>query len=308
MPKIILTKGLPASGKSTFAREWVKEDPVNRKRVCRDDLRLMMHNIQYMPDNKKDLKVLEYDITTARNNLITTWMNEGNDIVIDECNLNPKYNIEDEMKITLDFLEIKDYIIEWKDFTDVPVQVCIKRDALRENPTGAKVIKAAYFKYLTDTNLLDSLKRQGDIISKSDKKAIIVDLDGTLSHIVDRSPYDGEKCAGDMFDPTVMLLVMMFYDKGYEIIFLSGRERTPSGDLETRRWLDKHVGDHVKGYSLFMREEGDHRKDYIIKKEIYDENIKENWDVLFSLDDRNQIVDMWRSMGIKCLQVESGDF
>lgn len=309
MPKIILTRGLPASGKSTWAKKWVKEDPVNRKRVCRDDLRLMMHNVQYMPDNKKDLKRLEEDITYTRDWMIDIWSNDCNDIVVDECSLNPKYDIEKSIEnILLLNGKLKKYRIVWKDFTDVPVQVCIKRDALRENPTGAKVIKAAYFKYLTDYNIEDSVKRQKKMLD-SKKKAVIVDIDGTMSHIGNRSPYDGEKCSGDISDPTVQHLVHLLNEDGFQIIFLSGREGSKIAESETRKWIDQHAPMSIKGnYILYMRKEGDHRKDYIIKKELYEENIVAEWDVMFALDDRDQVVDLWRSMGIKCLQVEDGNF
>ena len=46
-----------------------------------------------------------------------------------------------------------------------------------------------------------------------------------------------------------------------------------------------------------------------IKKEIVDEHIKGKYFVKFVLDDRDQVVDMWRKeMGYACLQVNYGDF
>ena len=57
-----------------------------------------------------------------------------------------------------------------------------------------------------------------------------------------------------------------------------------------------------------MRKEGDHRRDSIVKKEIYDTLIKDEFDVEFVLDDRQQVVDMWREIGLKCLQVAEGNF
>jgi hypothetical protein len=57
-----------------------------------------------------------------------------------------------------------------------------------------------------------------------------------------------------------------------------------------------------------MRKKGDFRKDSVVKKEIYEKYIKDNFNILFCLDDRNQVVNMWREIGIKCLQVQDGDF
>jgi len=50
------------------------------------------------------------------------------------------------------------------------------------------------------------------------------------------------------------------------------------------------------------------RKDVIIKQEIYEEHIKDKYDVLFVMDDRNQVVEFWRSIGLTCFQVAEGNF
>ncbi len=60
---------------------------------------------------------------------------------------------------------------------------------------------------------------------------------------------------------------------------------------------------------LFMRKSGAYRKDFIVKKEIFSEQIKDKYFIRFCIDDRNQVVDMWRKdMGLTCLQVDYGDF
>lgn len=70
-------------------------------------------------------------------------------------------------------------------------------------------------------------------------------------------------------------------------------------------WLEaNNIGYH----ELLMRNKDDNRKDSIIKKELFDKHIRGRYDVMFVLDDRNQVVEMWRSLGLKCLQVENGDF
>ena len=91
--------------------------------------------------------------------------------------------------------------------------------------------------------------------------------------------------------------------KDYYIIYVSGRG-SEHKDV-TLDWLEKHnfPVDH-----LHMRKSGDYRKDYIIKKEIYDEMIKEVFDILFILDDRKQVVDMWRKEGLTVLHCAEGDF
>ena len=74
---------------------------------------------------------------------------------------------------------------------------------------------------------------------------------------------------------------------------------------ETEKWLEDKEVEYV---ALFMRPEGDHRKDNIVKEEIFNNHIRNKYNVIFVLDDRNQVVEMWRSLGLKCLQVADGDF
>lgn len=86
------------------------------------------------------------------------------------------------------------------------------------------------------------------------------------------------------------------------IVVVSGRpERTR---LDTLAWLLKSK---VPCDALYMREDGDHRPDHEVKEEILD-HILTKWDVLCSIDDRNQVVAMWRRRGITCLQVRDGDY
>jgi hypothetical protein len=73
----------------------------------------------------------------------------------------------------------------------------------------------------------------------------------------------------------------------------------------TIKWLEDN---NIKYDSLLMRAESDFRKDSIVKKELFDNHIKNKYFIEYVLDDRNQVVDMWRDMGLKCLQVQEGNF
>ena len=89
----------------------------------------------------------------------------------------------------------------------------------------------------------------------------------------------------------------------YEIVFCSGRPERCRAD--TVEWLEAYVG--YGHYELYMRQDGDFRSDDIVKQEILDKHIDKER-VLFALDDRNQVVDMWRRNGLTCFQVAEGDF
>lgn len=100
-----------------------------------------------------------------------------------------------------------------------------------------------------------------------------------------------------------------FYNKDIQIIFISGREGTLECYNKTFNWLRENIlGIYNIADNIFMRKEKDYRSDEIIKKEIFEENIKDKYNVLAVLDDRKKVVDMWRKEGLLCLQVWDGDF
>ncbi|MFT4148238.1 MAG: polynucleotide kinase [Micrococcaceae bacterium] len=137
----------------------------------------------------------------------------------------------------------------------------------------------------------------------SKDKAIIVDIDGTIADKNERSPYNWMEVHQDTPKQTIIDLVNLLA-KQYRIILVSGRDAM-CRDL-TEQWLQKHSVYYDK---LLMRQTKDNRKDTIVKEEIYRKAVEPYFEVLFVLDDRNQVVDMWRNkLGLTCLQVAEGDF
>lgn len=135
------------------------------------------------------------------------------------------------------------------------------------------------------------------------QKAIICDIDGTLAHMVDRSPYDPTLYHTDTIDETVREIVNRYKDAGVMVILCSGRDDTYR--RVTQDWLHKYG---VLYDELFMRPAGDKTNDALVKRALYEANIKGKYEILFVLDDRNRVVSMWRSEGLKVLQVAEGDF
>jgi uncharacterized HAD superfamily protein len=134
-------------------------------------------------------------------------------------------------------------------------------------------------------------------------KAIIVDIDGTISHKTDRDIFDYEKAISDTPDSAVIEVVRALWLQDYKIVIVTGRSEDCI-DV-TREWLRLHCPPYFK---LYMRGHLDFRKDAVVKREIYENYIEPSFDVLCVFDDRNQVVDMWREIGLKCLQVQPGDF
>lgn len=138
MPKIILCRGIQGSGKTTWAKQWVLEDPEHRVRFNNDDIRNMLGKY-WVPSREGLISALKLDF-------LVEAMTNGYDIVIDNMNLNPKevewykYIIEGHNK------RYSTYELEFKDFF-IPLQDCIERDSKRPNPIGEEVIRKTYEKY-----------------------------------------------------------------------------------------------------------------------------------------------------------------
>ena len=138
----------------------------------------------------------------------------------------------------------------------------------------------------------------------SDKReGIIVDLDGTLAKNNCSDPYAWELSKDDLVDEVVRDICNQF-EEHLDIIIVSGR---PEEGREVYEQWCNYVAD-VQVTAMYLRADDDYRKDSIIKQEIYKRDIQPYWDIKFVLDDRNSVVDMWRSIGLKCLQVQPGDF
>ena len=135
MSKLIICRGLPASGKSTWAKQWVLEDPEHRVRINQDDIRLMLGKY-WGPSREKLVQEIQF-------NAIIEALNREFDVVIDNTNLNNK--VLDQFNRLIRTFE--DYEIEYKDFFDTPLSVCIERDKNRDLQVTEKVIRSFYNNY-----------------------------------------------------------------------------------------------------------------------------------------------------------------
>ncbi len=145
------------------------------------------------------------------------------------------------------------------------------------------------------------------------KKAIIVDLDGTLCNVDHRVHYVqqekknwklfNQEMINDQLNNWCYELIESMRNEKCDILFVTGRGEEYR--KETEKWLFDH---DVKYDHLYMRELKDSRSDNIIKNEIYENKIASQFQILFVVDDRLSVVKMWRSIGLVCLQCDWGDF
>ena len=239
--------------------------------------------------------------------MVKEILESGYSLIIDEQNLNP-----DVRKSNIEFVKniIPDIKIKIKYFP-ISLEEAIKRDKLRDFSIGEKVIKRTWHKY--KDQLIDMLEEKNKFEIEYDpdlKDCIIVDVDGTLAIRGNRSPFDFTKVKEDKVSEPIKNLVNLLsitsfgFRKEIYVIIFSGRDDSCFDD--TKIWL---VNNNIDFDKLVMRKTGDNRKDSIVKKEMYEKHIKENYNVLYVIDDRKQVVDMWRNeIGLIVLDVAGNQF
>lgn len=326
MQQVMMTVGIQASGKSTWAKKWVLESPIDRKRVNRDELRVMLDAGVWSPDNEK------YIIKT-RDQLVLAALRAKKSIVVDDTNLRA-----DNFTKMCDMIKgagLSAIVIE-KPF-EVELEEAIRRDVARAEKglpaVGEKVIRDTWKKYIGKNGKLRDPRSQ--VVSPITSSGIppehvpgapdafICDLDGTLAHMGDRSPFDASRCDElDSPNEPVIATVKALFAAGMKVIFMSGRE---DKDREaTSRFIAKHVlvpnpmfskdvmetqDSVVIPHVLFMRATADQRNDAIIKRELFDNHIRGKYNVKLALDDRDRVVLAWRNdICIPCFQVQPGAF
>jgi hypothetical protein len=143
----------------------------------------------------------------------------------------------------------------------------------------------------------------------------IFDIDGTLAdishrlHFIQQKPADWRAffaaCPGDTPIPEVVYMIDALSMCDQKIIMITGRSDEIS--TQTKEWLAGHL---IPCHGLYMRKEGDHRADNVVKAELLDLVIKDFPSVPIAgvFEDRKQVVDMYRARGLRVYQVAEGEF
>jgi predicted kinase len=305
-PYLVITRGLPASGKTTWAKTWIAEDPDNRARVNRDDLRFALFG-RYWP-------VPEEVVTAAQQAAVRANLLEGRSVVVDDTNLPSRvsrhwYELAEELGAVFDYVDMA-----------ADPDECVRRDLARaqagERSVGEDVIRKMAARFGLPKNRLPhptlreaaaqpDYRYEGTVLDPTGHvapSAWLVDVDGTLARMNGRGPFEWHRVGEDEAVEHVVELVQDLAER-HAIVVMSGRDEVCR--RETEDWLVKH---RIPFSALFMRAEGDNRKDSIVKLELFREHVAPWYNVRGVLDDRNQVVEMWRRIGLFCAQVADGDF
>ena len=302
-------RGYPGSGKSTKAREIANE--TGAVVVCRDDLRMMLHGSYFT-----GVKEREDEVTIAERSAVTGYLKNGVSVVVDATHLEPSY-LRKWAKLAAQY----GARFERVDMA-VPSIVCITRDKARaergERSVGEDVIRRMAKRHpisnWPDIQSPPTFVPERVVYQHGLPDAVIFDIDGTLAHLAGRSPYDYSQVHTDAKDEQVGWLAGELYDLRFvgvhpKVLIVSGRD--DSCRAATEAWLDHHG---IMYDELHMRpsgaKDGNGNKlpDYLVKYDLFNQNIRNQYNVRMVFDDRDQVVALWRALGLKCLQCQPGDF
>lgn len=315
---IVFLVGLPGSGKSTLAKAHVRKH-ANYKRVNKDELRFMIHDEDFSSfDRQKEKFVL-----SCRDHMIRQALKDGYSVVVDDTNIEEKhYRRVCEIAETFALDRGVTVTVEVR-IIDTPLEECLRRNTLREGKTRIPedVIRKMHNKLAksalrTTTGATYTSQCSVErLYVPGLPEVIVTDADGTTCLLNGRTPYDAKGCINDGINKPVVGLLHDLMHK-YPIIVVSGREDKDHD--ETKLWyrqvaavrfFDPEKDEKPVGIvGIHMRKTGDQRKDSIIKREIYEKHILPFYNIKFVLDDRNQVVEAIRGMGIPVFQVAPGDF
>lgn len=299
MSKLIICRGIQGSGKSTWAKEWAKEDPKTRVRFNWDDMRNMMG--EYWVPERENTGIMKI----LRTSFLNEMMQKGWDIVIDNMNLNPKdWEFYEEVvkSFNENYPDIK-YEIEYKDFF-TPIEECIRRDAMRPNPIGEQVIRTTWkrYRHFIICKEIENKFYGMKAYNKDKKDCIIVDMDSTLCVNLTGRPFYtddwADKCLYDtpLIGPISIVRAQKMTGT-CDIIIITGRKE--DGRAQTEEWLKTY---NVPYDRLYMRGESDFTKSDAFKEKILKTFILPKYNVLFAIDDDDKCVKMFRNNGLICLQ------
>jgi len=306
-PTITLLVGPPGSGKSTIALDRINNDGdhgLATVRVSQDD--------QGKPGH---MEVFENALLNKQN------------IIVDRMNFDKNQRNRYLEPARKDGYATRIIVVH------CPLDTCLERCNKRENHPTIRDSKAAsqavnfFFTHYerVEDNEADEVQRLG-WAGNDAPKVVISDLDGTLCDVEHRRhfvrPPEGFKKNWPAFfkgikDDTVKescaILLRAMAWSGYKIVYCSGRsdnERQATVDWLKKHGLDMFLGEQEWfGVSpIYMRNRQDSRRDDIVKEIILDFESLRRYNPVFTVDDRNQVVQMWRRRGLTCFQIEEGDF
>ena len=295
---VFILRGPSGCGKSTWTRAFVKKNPgalVVSRDIIRQSFGLVGKGV--LPQDDERL------VTKIERDMLRRAVREGRHVVVDNTNLDDRrasaYATEAHLMGTY-FKEVNLYDPAKDDLyisrSDIPTNAVRRqcKSAKKMHPLQARV------------------ERIVPVFNNRDlPSAYIFDVDGTLADSKGiRSPYDYSKVSEDRLISSVSEVAVSLETQFYindesetvpSVIFVSGRDEYCRA--ETEQWLRDNLAFEPE---LYMREHGDDRHDAQVKYDILRMDILPHFHVLGVFDDRQRVVQMWQSAGLRTFDVGQG--
>jgi len=299
MQTIIMCVGIPASGKSTWAKEEMRQHPNRYKRLNKDILRAMLDNGEWSMARERFL-------VDVRNYAVQKALLKGYDVIVDDTNFS-----NDHWEAMCRIAKRIGNVTVVEKYFDVSLEEALKRNALRPEKVPEGVIAQMYEKHVKRgrpecrSAYFENVRYVPPVDVPEKPKAIMVDIDGTLALAEERNIYDGSQLYKDVPFMHIVMLVKTLIDAGHALVFMSGRDEKWRAD--TLKWIQEQTGLPIDG-PFFMRPDDDRRPDSIVKRELYEANVADKYDIRYVIDDRPSVCAMWRDLGLVVLQVDDRPF
>lgn len=303
--QLILTRGIPASGKSTYAMKWVMEDLQNRVRVNRDDIRFELYKKYVLLNEKGETdRNAEGRVTQVEQKRIRQALKEGKSVIVDNTNLSPRI-VNTYQKMAKD----AKVTFAHKDFP-ITMQEALKRNAARDRVVPPEVIERMYKQLGPNGEFhhVDGTYPPRPFVKPEKREAgLIVDLDGTICDVRGiRHFVRGKHRNFDMFhrsslfcppNEQVLQMVRDAEAHGIPIIIISARQEKYREVSEV--WLNNIEVDFS---NMYLRPDDDLRPDHEVKHDIL-KKVREDYDILRAIDDNPTLKTTWAKNKIQTTMV-----
>lgn len=293
-PRLIMTIGIPACGKTTWAREQMAQAEDGTVLVLERDVLRRFHCEDFDLNNYKFSKRIESAVSLQQFKQARYGLEYGMTVIFADTNLNPSTRVKIR-KLAEEF----DIVCEEEVFT-TPLEVCVKRNLKRRDTVPNNVLITMQRRLRAYVGVYT----QSTFKERHLPECVIYDIDGTLAnHIGIRNPHDLDKVSMDTVHQDVARMIWDDQMRDTKVFIFSGRNETCREDTE--KWLYTH---NIPYDELHMRpditdENGNHPADYVVKGDMFDNVIKGKYRCTKVVDDRAMMCRYWESLELRVINV-----
>lgn len=310
--RLTAMRGYSGSGKSTRAREIANE--TDAVVVNRDLLRLQLLG-SWWTGRPED----EDRVTVAEEAQVDAFLRAGTSVVVDNTHLHAAYlrrwqRLAAKRGADFEVVDVHADIAECKRRVFERWQASL--DSVTERYLDPKIVDQQVRRFPVEK--WPTITAEAPLVVEPVEwvqglpEAYIFDIDGTLALHQGRSPFDYTRVSEDAVNDSVRRVLNAVRDsRGYPLVFIvSGRDDTCRHD--TVAWLTRNEiffdELHMRDTTWDVDSRGNKLADVHVKYRIFNEQFRGKVNVIAVFDDRQQVVDLWRAMGLTCMQVAEGDF